>query len=45
MKKPSPLTIAEIICFGGVVACVIAGAILPESESPERTAVVIALLI
>lgn len=45
MKKPSPLTIAEIICFVGVIACVIASAILPDGESPERTAVVIALLI
>ena len=41
MKKPSPLTIAEIICFVGVIACVIASAILPDGESPERTIVLI----
>ena len=41
MKKPSPLTIAEIICFVGVIACAIAGAILPDGESPERTIVLI----
>lgn len=45
MKKPSPLTIAEFVCLGGVIACAIAGAILPDGESPERTAVIIALLV
>lgn len=45
MKKPSPLTIAEFVCLGGVVACVVAGAILPDGESPERNIVLIAAFV
>ena len=36
MKKPSPLTIAEFVCLGGVIAFAIAGAIIPAVESPHR---------
>ena len=45
MKKPSPLTIAEFVCLGGVIACAIAGAILPDGESPERNIVLIAAFV
>lgn len=45
MKKPSPLTIAEFVCLGGVIACAIAGAILPDGESLERNIVLIAAFV